>query len=127
MMKLLDVPASSQTLVFSKTSLQFAKITPQRPRALYYNDDVYLGVVQYGEVVEISAVDPELAVARATGTPPRGWWWRPLALAALAVANACLPLRPQARRGPPAPPPPPRMRDNPAFEDDAAPLLSQDR
>lgn len=60
LMKLLDVPKSSQTLVFSKTSLQFTRITPQRPRALYYNDDIYLGVVQYGDVVEISAVDPLL-------------------------------------------------------------------
>jgi len=59
LMELLGVSESSQTLVFSKTSLQFAKITPQRPRALYYNDDVYLGTVQYGDLVEISAVDPK--------------------------------------------------------------------
>ena len=30
----LDVPASSQTLVFSKTSLQLHRISPRRPRAL---------------------------------------------------------------------------------------------
>ncbi len=59
LMQQLGVAESSQTLVFSKTSLQFSKITPQRPRALYYNDDVYLGVVQYGDVVEISAVDAQ--------------------------------------------------------------------
>jgi len=56
-LKHLQVPLSSQTLVFSKTSLQFSKITPHRPRVLYYNDDVYIGAVQYGEVVEVSAVD----------------------------------------------------------------------
>ena len=57
LMRELNVSESSQTLVFSKTSLQFSKIAPKRPRALYYNDDVYLGVVQYGDLVEISAVD----------------------------------------------------------------------
>ena len=53
----LKVPLSSQTLVFSKTSLQFTKIAPRRPRSLYYNDDIYVGSVQYGDVLELSAVD----------------------------------------------------------------------
>ncbi len=57
-LKLLDVPSSSQTLVFSKTSLQITRINPSRPRAIYYNDDVYVGWVQHGGVVELSAVDP---------------------------------------------------------------------
>ncbi len=55
----LDVPVSSQTLVFSKTSLQISRITPDRPRALYFNDDIYIGWVQDGDVVELSAVDPK--------------------------------------------------------------------
>jgi len=59
LLELLEVPASSQLLVFSKTSLQFSKITPQRPRAIYFNDDVYLGTVQHGDLVELSAVDPQ--------------------------------------------------------------------
>lgn len=59
LMKKLDVPVSSQTLVFSKTSLQISRITPQRPRALYFNDDIYVGWVQEGDVVELSAVDPK--------------------------------------------------------------------
>ena len=54
----LDVPASSQTLVFSKTSLQIRRITPARPRAIYFNDDTYVGWVQHGDVIELSAVDP---------------------------------------------------------------------
>ncbi|SVD98054.1 uncharacterized protein METZ01_LOCUS450908, partial [marine metagenome] len=54
----LDVPASSQTLVFSKTSLQIRRITPSRPRAIYFNDDTYVGWVQHGDVIELSAVDP---------------------------------------------------------------------
>jgi hypothetical protein len=47
-------------LVFSKTSLQRHRISPRTPRALYFNDDIYLGWVQQGDVVEISAVDPQL-------------------------------------------------------------------
>lgn len=59
-LKELDVPLSSQVLVFSKTSSQIHKIDPQRPRAVYFNDDVYIGWVQYGKVVEISSADPQL-------------------------------------------------------------------
>jgi hypothetical protein len=62
LLKQLEVPISSQTLVFSQTSLQLRKISPERPRALYYNDDTYLGWVQGGDVIELSATDPELGV-----------------------------------------------------------------
>jgi hypothetical protein len=54
----LDVPVNSQTLVFSKTSFQFSKISPAHPRALYFNDDVYVGQVQDGSLVEFIAFDP---------------------------------------------------------------------
>lgn len=56
----LGVSTKSQMLVFSKTSLQRQRIAPETPRALYFNDDVYVGFCRYGEVVEISAVDPVL-------------------------------------------------------------------
>jgi hypothetical protein len=55
----LDVPISSQTLVFSKTSLQLHRISPQRPRAVYFNDDVYVGFCQQGDVLEFAATDPK--------------------------------------------------------------------
>jgi hypothetical protein len=54
----LDIPPSSQTLVFSKTSFQFRKISPQTPRALYFNDDVYIGFVHDGKALEIISFDP---------------------------------------------------------------------
>lgn len=54
----LGVSDQSQLLVFSKTSLQSAKISPHRPRAVYFNDDAYVGYVQRGDVLELSAVDP---------------------------------------------------------------------
>lgn len=53
----LDVPISSQTLVFSKTSLQLHRISPRRPRSLYFNDDVYIGFCQRGDVLELAATD----------------------------------------------------------------------
>lgn len=60
LLKELDVPIESQSLVFSKTSLQMRRISPRTPRAIYFNDDVYVGFCQSGEVLEISAVDPQL-------------------------------------------------------------------
>jgi hypothetical protein len=56
----LDVPESSQMLVFSKTSLQSRRIWPQKPRAIYFNDDVYVGFCQAGDVMEVSIADPQL-------------------------------------------------------------------
>src|SRR3954465_12030023 len=58
-LKLLDIPVSSQTLVFSKTSFQYPKISPEHPRALYYNDDVYVGKVHDGNAIEIVSFDPK--------------------------------------------------------------------
>ncbi|MDM4014909.1 hypothetical protein [Roseiconus lacunae] len=57
LLKELEVPLSSQSLVFSKTSLQLSKISPRRPRALYFNDDVYVGYCQRGDAIEIAATD----------------------------------------------------------------------
>src|SRR5580704_8106962 len=54
----LNIPISSQTLVFSKTSFQYPKISPERPRALYYNDDVYVGQVHNGKSLEFVSFDP---------------------------------------------------------------------
>ena len=56
----LQVPVESQSLVFSKTSLQLRRISPRTPRALYFSDDVYIGFCQQGDVLELSAVDPQL-------------------------------------------------------------------
>jgi hypothetical protein len=57
-LSLLQVPIGSQTLVFSKTSFQYPKISPEHPRALYFNDDVYVGSVHEGKAVEIVSFDP---------------------------------------------------------------------
>ncbi len=56
----LGVPVASQMLVFSKTSLQRKLISPSNPRALYFNDDVYVGYIPGSPMMEVSAVDPRL-------------------------------------------------------------------
>jgi len=59
LMKTLNVPVSSQTLVFTKTSLQSEGISPATPRAIYFNDDVYVAWVQGAPGIEIMSVDPK--------------------------------------------------------------------
>ncbi len=59
-LKHLKIPVSSQGLVFSKTSFQLFRISPKNPRAIYFNDDVYVGCVRGGDFVELSAADPNL-------------------------------------------------------------------
>jgi hypothetical protein len=54
----LNIPISSQMLVFSKTSSQQKLISPSTPRAIYFNDSVYVGWVQGGKELELAAVDP---------------------------------------------------------------------
>lgn len=53
------MPVSSQTLVFSKSSFQLNQISPESPRAVYFNDDTYVGWVNHGEFIEIAHVDPK--------------------------------------------------------------------
>lgn len=55
----LNVPVESQVLVFSKTSLQRAKISPETPRAIYFSDRCYVGWVPGGEA-ELMCFDPVL-------------------------------------------------------------------
>ncbi|WP_240491225.1 hypothetical protein [Pirellula sp. SH-Sr6A] len=60
LLKHLEIPESSQVLVFSKTSLQVQHISPRNPRAIYFNDDTYVGSVPGSSLVEISTNDPKL-------------------------------------------------------------------
>ena len=54
----LNIPVSSQILVIAKSSAQMSGISPARPRALYFNDEAYVGWVQDG-ALELTAVDPK--------------------------------------------------------------------
>jgi hypothetical protein len=57
----LEVPIESQIVAFAKNSLQSARITPQNPRTLFFNDSVAVGSVQ-GGFIELAAVDPQQGV-----------------------------------------------------------------
>ncbi len=52
----LRVPLESQLLVYSKTSLQQRLIAPERPRAVFFNDELAVGSVQ-GGIIEIAVQD----------------------------------------------------------------------
>ena len=54
----LGVNPDSQMLVFSKTSIQAAKISPRNPRELFFSDDVMAGNVRGGDILELAALDP---------------------------------------------------------------------
>jgi hypothetical protein len=56
-LKELDIPISSQLQLFSATSLQSEIINPRNPRALYFNEDTYVGFVAGGKV-EVISMDP---------------------------------------------------------------------
>jgi hypothetical protein len=55
----LEISPDSQTLVFSKTSFQLHKINTFKPRAIYFNDDTYVGWVRGSDTLELAASDPE--------------------------------------------------------------------
>lgn len=59
LLALLGVPEASQVLVFSKTSAQASLIGPERPRAIYFSEDAYVGWVQGGKI-EVTTFDPDL-------------------------------------------------------------------
>ncbi len=54
----LGLQVDSQILVFSKTSFQAPKITPQNPTALYFNDSAVVGYSRDADVLEFVGQDP---------------------------------------------------------------------
>jgi hypothetical protein len=59
LLQALRIDASSQVLVYSKTSLQFHQISAATPRAIYFNDDTYIAWVQGSDVLEIATMDAQ--------------------------------------------------------------------
>ena len=55
----LKVPVSSQILVFSKSSLQRTFVNGHNPRAMYFNEDTYVGWMP-GGLIEVTGIDPVL-------------------------------------------------------------------
>jgi len=63
LLNLLGINLDSQVLVFSKTSFQHTLINPKNPRALYFNDNVAIGMVPGGTVYEMVALEPSHGLA----------------------------------------------------------------
>jgi len=61
LLKELNIPASSQALVFSKTSLQTSGISPGQPRAIYFNEEIYFGWTRNRDL-ELMASEPKLGI-----------------------------------------------------------------
>lgn len=60
LLEALEIDPSSQVLVFSKTALKTRFVTSQTPRALYFNDDTYVGFIQNSRSLEIATMDPNV-------------------------------------------------------------------
>ena len=71
LLKALDISPATQTLVFSTTSLQLSRISPRNPRALYFNEDVYVGWVPGGQL-EVAGIDPAIGGVYYIFDIPRG-------------------------------------------------------
>jgi hypothetical protein len=56
----LGIDPSSQTLVYSKTSLQFDLIDASKPRAIYFDDDTYVAWIPGTRFLEITTMDEAL-------------------------------------------------------------------
>lgn len=72
----LKISPESQVLPFTKSSLQFDRISPETPRAVYFNDDIAVGSVHPGGLIEIIANDRRGGIAfytldnKAPANPP---------------------------------------------------------
>jgi hypothetical protein len=69
LLKKLDINTDSQVLAFAKDSFQAAKISPRNPRAIYFNDQVAVGMVPGGDEFEVAAADPVQGVVFYTFEP----------------------------------------------------------
>lgn len=58
----LGIPTSSQTLVFSRTSLQRHHIGPHNARALYFGPDAYVGWIPGAKALEVAVGDDRLGL-----------------------------------------------------------------
>jgi hypothetical protein len=59
-LRTLKINVDSQLLVFSKTSVQASSISPRKPRAIYFNDEVAVAAVPGTDEIELAAIDREL-------------------------------------------------------------------
>jgi hypothetical protein len=72
----LQIPISSQSVVFSKTSLQQHYISPANPRAIYFSDNVIVAFIRNAPLLELAALDSHqgmvfYALQRGEGDQPQ--------------------------------------------------------
>ncbi len=60
LLQTLGIDRGSQTLVYSKTSLQFQLIRAATPRAIYFDDDTYVAWIPDTKILEITTMDSAL-------------------------------------------------------------------
>ena len=60
MLEALEIDPSSQVLVFSKTALKSRFVNAETPRAIYFNDDTYVGFIQNTRGLEFATMDPQV-------------------------------------------------------------------
>ena len=63
LLRAFHIPRDSQLLVFSASSLQFDRINQKTPRALYFQNDVAVGSVLDGRLIEIITTDKNSDIA----------------------------------------------------------------
>ncbi|MFK7743144.1 MAG: hypothetical protein AB8H80_22710 [Planctomycetota bacterium] len=91
LLRALGISPSSQTLVFSKTSLQRHRIGPGNPRALYFGSDAYVGWIPGARNLEVAVGDDLLGLAFYTLTQ------RQDGVAQLVRSDSCLSCHGSAR------------------------------
>ncbi|HTM04409.1 MAG TPA: hypothetical protein VL173_12950 [Vicinamibacterales bacterium] len=74
-MEALQLPVASQSVLFSKTSLQQHYISPSNPRAIFFSDNVIVAFIRNAPLLEIAALDPRqgmifYALQQAETEPP---------------------------------------------------------
>jgi hypothetical protein len=57
LLEVLGIDKSSQSLVFSKTSLQISFISEKTPRAIYFDDETYVAWIEGAPTLELMTVD----------------------------------------------------------------------
>ena len=74
LLQALEIDPDSQVMVFSRTSLQVDRISGTNPRAIYFNDDTYVGWIHGSNLIEFTVIDAHAGVVffGLDNSPPAG-------------------------------------------------------
>lgn len=71
-LKHFNIDPESQVLVFSKTSFQTPKISPAKPRAIFFNDETIVGSVQGSGILELAGLSAKDGISFYTMETAKG-------------------------------------------------------